>query len=219
MRALTYDAIYAGRTPIGARAPWDIGRVQPKFVDLMAAGRITGDVLDAGCGTGELASALARHGHPVTGVDISAVAIEQARAKAAAARVPAEFVVGDALRLPDYRDRFDTVVDCGLFDVCPPAAQAGYAAALHRACRAGATVFMLELGAAAIRAVLAGFAEIGLPARAFEHLPHLMPADLAAAFAIGWQRLALTESTMVVRLPGVAEETAVPAIYAEFRRS
>ncbi|MFJ4650556.1 class I SAM-dependent methyltransferase [Nocardia sp. NPDC088792] len=218
MRALVYDAIYAGRSPIGARAPWDIGRAQPVFTDLAARHRITGDVLDAGCGTGELALLLARHGHAVTGVDLSAVAIEQARAKATEDGLPIEFVVGDALTLPGYRDRFDTVVDCGLFDVCPRPAQAAYAAAVHRACRTGATVFMLELSAAATGSVLAGFAQLGVPPRAFEQLPQLVPADLAAAFADGWQTLTLTESAMTVRLPGAAEETTVPAIYGEFRK-
>ncbi|MFI1918374.1 class I SAM-dependent methyltransferase [Nocardia sp. NPDC020380] len=219
MRASMYDALYAGRTPIGAQAPWDIGRLQPAFAELVAAQRITGEILDAGCGTGELALELARYGHAVTGIDISAVAIERARAGAAETGVPVEFVVGDALTLSGFDDRFDTVVDCGLFDVCPPAEQAGYVAALHRSCRPGATVFMLELGAEATRAVLAGLVELGLPARAFEHLPRLVPADLTAAFATGWQTLALAESTMMVRLPGVREQTAVPAIYAEFRKS
>lgn len=218
MRTVSFDAIYAGRTPIGRRASWEIGRAQPVLADLPADPRITGEILDAGCGTGELTLALARRGHPVTGVDISAVAIKRARAAAAKVGVPVEFVVGNALTLPDYRDRFDTVVDCGLFDVCPTADQAGYAAALHRACRPGATVFMLELSAAATRSVLAGFAALGLPTQAFEHLPHLKPADLADAFAIGWQPLTLTESTMTVRLPGATEESTVPAIYAEFRK-
>ncbi|MFG1796136.1 class I SAM-dependent methyltransferase [Nocardia sp. NPDC049149] len=218
MRLLTFDAIYAGRTPIGSRASWDIGRIQPVFADVAADQRIVGDVLDAGCGTGELALALARLGHAVTAVDISAVAIKRARAKAAGAGVPVEFVVGDALTLPDYRDRFDTVVDCGLFDVCPQAAQADYAAALHRACRTGATVFMLELSAAATRSVVAGYAELGLPTRTFERLPYLTCAEVGAAFSIGWQRLALRESAMTIQLPGAVEETTVPAIYAEFRK-
>src|SRR5260370_41535631 len=43
----TFEAMYAGK------APWDIGRPQQPFLD--AADRITGSVLDAGCGTGDTA--------------------------------------------------------------------------------------------------------------------------------------------------------------------
>ena len=41
----TFESAYAGQ------APWDIGRPQKAFLDV--ADRITGSVLDAGCGTGE----------------------------------------------------------------------------------------------------------------------------------------------------------------------
>ena len=41
----TFETAYAGQ------APWDIGRPQQAFLDV--ADRITGSVLDAGCGTGK----------------------------------------------------------------------------------------------------------------------------------------------------------------------
>jgi hypothetical protein len=41
----TFENIYAGQTP------WEIGRPQKAFLDV--ADRITGSVLDVGCGTGE----------------------------------------------------------------------------------------------------------------------------------------------------------------------
>src|SRR5262245_18878035 len=43
----TFEALYAGQ------APWDIGKPQKPFIDV--ADRITGTVLDAGCGTGDRA--------------------------------------------------------------------------------------------------------------------------------------------------------------------
>jgi len=49
--------------------PWDIGRPQREFVRLEEAGKISGDVLDVGCGTGENALFLAGCGHAVWGVD------------------------------------------------------------------------------------------------------------------------------------------------------
>lgn len=58
---------------------WDIGRPQRAFVRPVDAGLVRSPVLDVGCGTGELSLFLARHGHDVLGVDLSAVAIRRAR--------------------------------------------------------------------------------------------------------------------------------------------
>jgi SAM-dependent methyltransferase len=107
-----FDAIYAGGTPA-----WDIGRPQPAFDRLAAAGGLVGRVLDAGCGTGEHALLAASLGHDAVGVDLSARAIERADAKAAERGLAARFVVADALRLADVGARFETVLDCGLFHV------------------------------------------------------------------------------------------------------
>ena len=43
-----FDSAYRGGPP-----PWDIGRPQKEFVELVRRGEITGSVLDIGCGTGE----------------------------------------------------------------------------------------------------------------------------------------------------------------------
>ncbi|GAB1691538.1 hypothetical protein KRM28CT15_33410 [Krasilnikovia sp. M28-CT-15] len=71
-------------------------------------------MLDVGCGTGDLAIALARRGHEVTAVDLSHVAIDQARAKAARAGVRVRFEVQDATRLSLPSAPFDSVFDSGL---------------------------------------------------------------------------------------------------------
>ena len=55
----TFESLYAGK------APWDIGRPQRAFVEV--ADRVTGVILDAGCGTGENALFFAETGHPVLG--------------------------------------------------------------------------------------------------------------------------------------------------------
>jgi len=109
-----YDAAYAGVPN------WDIGRPQRAFVRLADAGVIRGPVLDVGCGTGELALFLARQGHEVLGIDLSAVAVRQAREKARWRRIRASFLHWDALNLRALADlgfSFRTVVDSAMFHV------------------------------------------------------------------------------------------------------
>jgi SAM-dependent methyltransferase len=55
-------------------------------------------VLDQCCGAGSLGLALARKGHPITGVDISNSFIEHARAQAATQALDADFACADATR-------------------------------------------------------------------------------------------------------------------------
>jgi 2-polyprenyl-3-methyl-5-hydroxy-6-metoxy-1,4-benzoquinol methylase len=49
--------------------PWDIGRPQKEFVALSEKGKVNGDIIDVGCGTGEHAIFFASKGHRVLGVD------------------------------------------------------------------------------------------------------------------------------------------------------
>jgi demethylmenaquinone methyltransferase/2-methoxy-6-polyprenyl-1,4-benzoquinol methylase len=62
-------------------------------------------VLDACCGTGDLALAAAAEGASVTGLDFSERMLERARRKSG----EIEWVRGDALRLPFADDSFDAV--------------------------------------------------------------------------------------------------------------
>jgi 2-polyprenyl-3-methyl-5-hydroxy-6-metoxy-1,4-benzoquinol methylase len=215
---VNYDAVYGGKTPLGGRPPWDIGQPQPQFVALEETRVIRGDVLDAGCGTGEHTLFLASRGHAVTGVDISAVAVDKARGKARERGVQPEFVVGDAFELPGHHSRFDTVVDCGLLDVCPDERQSGYAAALHRACRPGAHVYMLELSAESTELMRKNFMELGVPERHLSGLPRLTEDDLRRAFADGWDEEWLEEGAMRVSMPGTPQQLDVPALWAAYRR-
>src|SRR5438067_7550901 len=97
----TFESAYAGQ------APWDIGRPQPAFVAV--ADRVTGSVLDAGCGTGDNALFFAGRGCTVTGIDFLAEPIRRAQRKAAERRLLATFLVKDALTLKDWGERFDAV--------------------------------------------------------------------------------------------------------------
>jgi 2-polyprenyl-3-methyl-5-hydroxy-6-metoxy-1,4-benzoquinol methylase len=67
-------------------------------------------VLDVACGTGNLAIPIARHGAIVTGVDIAANLLVQARERAAAEGLSATFDEGDAEQLPYPDASFDAVV-------------------------------------------------------------------------------------------------------------
>ncbi len=110
--------------------PWDIDRPQPAFIEV--ADKVHGNVLDVGCGTGELALYFAERGRNVTGVDFLAVAIERARQKSAQRQRKVDFRVLDALQLSDLKCTFDTVLDSGLFHVLPVSPRRQYVEQLRK---------------------------------------------------------------------------------------
>jgi SAM-dependent methyltransferase len=118
----TFESAYAGQ------APWDIGRPQKPFVEM--ADQVTGSVLDAGCGTGDTALFLACRGCKVTGIDFLEVPIQRAQRKAAERGVPVTFLVKDALTIKDWSERFDNVIDSGLFHVFSDEDRTKYVAGL-----------------------------------------------------------------------------------------
>jgi cyclopropane fatty-acyl-phospholipid synthase-like methyltransferase len=95
--------------------PWDIGRPQKAFVELVRRGEITGSVLDIGCGTGEHALFFAEEGYDVWGIDTAPLAIQKAQEKAAGRGLPVHFLVLNALDLSRLTRKFDTATDSGLF--------------------------------------------------------------------------------------------------------
>ena len=131
----TVEAMYAGQ------APWDIGRPQKPFLDV--ADRITGSLLDAGCGTGDAALYFAGRGCQVTGIDFIEAAIKRARRKSADQGVPATFLVRDALTLKDWPERFDNVIDSGLFHVFSDEDRRPYVEGLATVLKPGGRLFLL----------------------------------------------------------------------------
>jgi len=127
----------------GALAPWDIGRPQPAFVRLAEGGLLAGRVLDAGCGTGEHTLLAASAGADAVGVDVSSLAIERARGKAAERGIEARFEVGDALNLAELGLTFDVIIDSGLFHVFDDESRARYVQSLASVLRPGGTCYLM----------------------------------------------------------------------------
>jgi SAM-dependent methyltransferase len=133
-----WDSSYQDHLP-----PWDIGRPQPAFVRLADSGLLSGRVLDAGCGTGEHVLLAAAHSAEAMGVDLSALAIEKARGKAAERGLTARFEVADALHLERLGESFDTVIDSGLFHVFDDADRARYVTSLAAVIEPGGSYYMM----------------------------------------------------------------------------
>lgn len=123
--------------------PWDIGRPQAVFAGLAEQGLLSGDVLDAGCGTGEHSVLAARGGASVVGVDLSPVAIEAARAKAQQAGVDIRFEAGDILALDLPASAFDAAIDSGLFHSFDDAGRARYVDVIARSLRDGGRFYLM----------------------------------------------------------------------------
>ncbi|WP_230464919.1 class I SAM-dependent methyltransferase [Nocardia seriolae] len=131
------DDLYA------TKPPWDIDRPQPALLALARAGALRGRVLDIGCGTGEHALPAAMQGHDAVGVDQSEAALETARAKARDRGLTVRFIRHDACRLGELAERFDTVLDCGLFHIFDGSARAACVDSLRAAITPGGRYLMV----------------------------------------------------------------------------
>ena len=130
-----FESMYAGK------APWDIGKPQPAFVEV--ADRVTGAVLDAGCGTGENALFFAGRGHSVLGIDFLERPLQEARRKAQERGLNAEFLRMDALTLTGLDRHFDSVIDSGLFHVFSDEDRPRYVSGLAHVTRPAGRIFLL----------------------------------------------------------------------------
>lgn len=126
--------------------PWDTGRRSSELARVLAEEQIPrGRAIDLGCGTGVNAIYLAQQGFDVTGVDLSAAALERARARAAETGVEVEWVQGDVTGLPAADVPYDLVFDRGCYHCVRRIDVAAYVAMLQRITRPG-TRFVLLTG-------------------------------------------------------------------------
>jgi 2-polyprenyl-3-methyl-5-hydroxy-6-metoxy-1,4-benzoquinol methylase len=97
-------------------------------------------ILDVACGAGQISIPAARAGAKVTGIDIAANLVEQARARAKAENLDAHFDEGDAEMLPYEDNSFDLVISLigAMFAPRPDLV----AAELKRVCRPGGKIIM-----------------------------------------------------------------------------
>jgi SAM-dependent methyltransferase len=147
---MDFDALHGtGGANLGADgpvlqvAPWQLDEPQPLIVELADRGEFRGRVLDGGCWVGDNAVFLAGRGLDVTAVDIAPSAIEQARAKAAAAGVDVDFRVADATVLDGLDGGFDTVLDSAMMHCLSDADRQSWLAAAHRVSVPGARLHVL----------------------------------------------------------------------------
>jgi cyclopropane fatty-acyl-phospholipid synthase-like methyltransferase len=133
----SWNSVYEGSPP------WDIGRPQPEFVKLAEAGKLQGQVLDVGCGTGEQVMLAAKHGAEAMGVDIAELALERARAKAEERGISATFQVADVLHLDQLGRQFDVITDSGVFHVFDDEQRLVYVNSLRSALRHGGMYYMM----------------------------------------------------------------------------
>jgi SAM-dependent methyltransferase len=109
-------------------------------------------VLDVGCGSGQLAVALAPLVAHVTGIDLTPAMLDQARALQAKAGVAnVEWKEGDSLRLPVVDGAFDLVISRSMFHHA--ANPLGTLAEMRRACSPTGRIAVLDLTPDADKAV------------------------------------------------------------------
>lgn len=143
----SWDALYRERA--AEDMPWFISELDPDLDRALAGYALQGArVLDLGTGPGTQAIALAERGAEVTATDISAVAIEQARARAAARGVELDLRVDDVL---DTRleGSFELIFDRGCFHSLEPEQHPRYLAALTGLLRPGGLLALKCLSRAA----------------------------------------------------------------------
>jgi SAM-dependent methyltransferase len=124
--------------------PWETGHASTELQRVIAEGGIAPcPALELGCGTGVNAVWLAQHGFDVTALDLSPLAVERARERAATAGARVRFLQADILAGPDVGGPFGFFFDRGCYHIVREVDLSGYLRLLERALRPGATGLVL----------------------------------------------------------------------------
>ncbi len=141
---MDWEGAYKQEGAFPGPPPWNIGEPQPELAALIEDGKISGDVLDAGCGHAELSLALAARGYTVVGIDVAPSAVAAATKSAQERGLSnATFVCADITAFTGYDNRFSTIVDSTLFHSLPVEGRDGYLRSIHRAAAPGARYYVL----------------------------------------------------------------------------
>jgi SAM-dependent methyltransferase len=125
-RGLRFDLQY-----LLGDTPWDTGVTPPEVKDFVED-REPGSALDLGCGTGKNAVYLAQHGWQAMGVDISFLAILQARWRAWRAKAEVRFYRGDVTDLSFLEGPLGLCLDIGCLHSLPLDDRGAYACEVAR---------------------------------------------------------------------------------------
>lgn len=110
-----HNRSFAEHTRDGVSAYYEIARKGFDYYrGILLSQCVNKTVLEYGCGPGSYAFFLARQGASVTGIDISDVAIAQARARAQREQLSIDFAVMDAEDLQFEADSFDVICGTGI---------------------------------------------------------------------------------------------------------
>lgn len=193
-QVMEWDDAYRQEGRFEGPPPWNIGEPQPELAALIAAGKVHGEVLDAGCGYAELSLALAADGYPVVGIELTPTAVAAAK-KAAAERnlTNATFVQDDITSFTGFDGRFGTILDSTLFHSIPVEGRDGYQQSVYRAAAPGAHYYILV------------FARGAFPAEAEQKPNEVDEAELRAAVGKYWVIDEIRPATIHANIP-----TAVP---------
>jgi SAM-dependent methyltransferase len=149
--------------------PWDTDEVPAELGELVdgADALPAGRALDIGCGTGTQAVYMATRGWEVTAIDAVPRPLNRARARADAAGVKVDWILGDVARIGrlGLGPGFTLVFDRGCFHGLNDDQRAAYAEAVTALAAPGATLLMMAFGPSRLMGLPAGVEESELRGR------------------------------------------------------
>lgn len=124
--------------------PWDTGSPSSELQRVLKEQGIEPcRALELGCGTGTNCVYLAQQGFEVTGIDLSPLAVEKARKRAASAGVTVQFMQGSVLDTLQLTGPFAFFFDRGCYHAVRRIDPSAYVATLRRATGPGARGLVL----------------------------------------------------------------------------